>query len=132
MMNTLLAISSNDKVVNLNENDSILFNIYNLHKKPFDVDKELVWRTDSMILSVGNQYSVYYDMNKYRRDSLNNADFAFNPNYNSIRFTNDIGDLALRLQSKEDMYNMIDASSVESSQIFKNRLTNEIITKDEY
>lgn len=132
MMNTLLAISSNDKVINLNENDSILFNIYYHHKKPVEIDKELVWKTDSMILSVGNKYSVYYDMNKRKRDSLNSADLAFNPNYNSIRFTNDIGDLALRLQSKEDVYNMMDASSVESSQIYKNRLTNEIITKDEY
>lgn len=132
MMNTLLVISSNDKFVNLKENDSILFNIYYHHKKPVEIDKELVWRTDSMILSVGNQYSVYYDMNKRKRDSLNSADLAFNPNYNSIKFNSDIGDLALRLQSKEDVYNMIDASSEESSQIYKDRLANEIITKDEH
>lgn len=104
MMNMLLAISSNDKVVYLNENDSILFNIYYLHKKPFDVDKELVWRTYSMILSVGNQYSVYYDMNKYRRDSLDNANLLYNPNFRSIRFTSDVEALELRLQRQDDIY----------------------------
>lgn len=132
MMNTLLAISSNDKVVNLNENDSILLNVYYLHKKPFDVDKELVWRTDSMILSVGNQFSVYYDMNKYRRDSLDNADLLYNPNFRSIRFTSDIEALELRLQRQDDIYAIFDTSSGESAQIYKNRSAKNIITKDTY
>ena len=132
MMNMLLAISSNDKVVYLNENDSILFNIYYLHKKPFDVDKELIWRTDSMILSVGNQYSVYYDMNKYRRDSLDNANLLYNPNFRSIRFTSDVEALELRLQRQDDIYTIFDTSSGESAQIYKNRLTKNIITKDTY
>lgn len=132
MMNMLLAISSNDKVVYLNENDSILFNIYYLHKKPFDVDKELVWRTYSMILSVGNQYSVYYDMNKYRRDSLDNANLLYNPNFRSIRFTSDVEALELRLQRQDDIYTIFDTSSGESAQIYKNRLTKNIITKDTY
>lgn len=132
MMNMLLAISSNDKVVYLNENDSVLFNIYYLHKKPFDVDKELIWRTDSMILSVGNQYSVYYDMNKYRRDSLDNANLLYNPNFRSIRFTSDVEALELRLQRQDDIYTIFDTSSGESAQIYKNRLTKNIITKDTY
>lgn len=103
--------------------------IYHFSQKAIK-DKEPIFITDTMALDIGNNWSVYYDWNKARRDSLSEANFKNNPRP-KYSFYKDQELLQNRLDAKNEIGEILDQSIGESMLIFKNRKDNEVITIDE-
>lgn len=116
--------------ISLNQTDSVRFNVYYQFKRKLKNRDEVIYRTDSMVLSVGNRSSVYYDMNKQRRDSLDGAKLAYNPNYREISLIHDLEALQSRLERQVEIYDMLDGSVGESARIYKKRNERAVVTTD--
>lgn len=76
--------------------------------------------TDTMALDVGQNWSVYYDWHKHRRDSTAKAEFKRNP---PKRFSlrRDEQALQARLEARNQVIGVLDESEGESMDIFKHR-----------
>ncbi|MDO5665054.1 MAG: GLPGLI family protein [Bacteroidia bacterium] len=103
--------------------------IYQINQLASKNGKEVII-TDTMALDIGNNWSVYYDWNKIRRDSIEDTAFK-NNQHREFSFTFDEDALHTRLEAKNEVIGVIDASIGESMQIFKHRKNGDIITFDE-
>lgn len=87
--------------------------------------------TDTMALTIGQNYSVYYDWNKERNDSIQNK--ISNIPIEKIKSVNVMKDESLlqsRLERMQEPTFITDDSKGESARIYKNRSKSEIITID--
>lgn len=112
--------------------DSIMVNVFYLFKQQAYNQNEVIIRTDTMILSVGQQWSVYFDYNKEKRDSIGRVNLATNPVFRKVEVRTDQEALQSRLEHNISVYDLIDASKGESAKIFKHRPEKKITTIDEY
>ena len=124
----LLAGQSALKDDNPNEQAQIRV-IYHFSQKVIK-DKEPIFITDTMALDIGNNWSVYYDWNKARRDSLSEANFRNNPPKRvSLRFSED--ELQQRLDARNQIINTIDRSKGERARIYKYRTSGKVFLFDD-
>ncbi|CAK7051737.1 GLPGLI family protein [Petrimonas sulfuriphila] len=129
---SVMVLSSTRNFSNENRLDSILLNVLFVFKHQANKQEEVIIQTDTMVLAVGNDWSVYYDWNKKKRDSIDGANLAMNPVYRKISFRVDPEELQLKLEKKMSIYHMIDASEGESAKIYKNRSEQKIVITDDY
>lgn len=94
-------------------------------------ERELIVITDTMALTVGQNYSVYYDWNKQRNDSIYKikSDIPIEK-IKSVNVMKDESALQTQLEARQEPTFITDESKGESARIFKNRDRNEIITID--
>ncbi len=86
--------------------------------------------TDTMALDIGKEWSVYYDFNKSRRDSLKDVFWKNNP-IKQLSLSRDIDDLQQRLETKKESVRTIDKSRDERMSIFKQRNKQSIVVFDD-
>lgn len=103
--------------------------IYHFSQKAIK-DREPIIITDTMALDMGNNWSVYYDWNKARRDSLSEANFRNNPPKRvSLRFSED--ELQQRLDARNQIISTIDRSKGERARIYKYRTSGKVFIFDD-
>ncbi len=88
--------------------------------------QELVFLTDTMALDFGKNFSVYYDWNKARRDSIKDAQVNLSDIKNIRMKTNPNFDM-LEYRNEQGSYFMASYKG-ENALVYKNRRENEIIS----
>ena len=86
----------------------------------------ILFQTDTITLDFGRQFSVYYDWNKDRRDSLNRAKTK-DLNITAIHHKTSADFDMVQYQDEIGSY-FVNTNKGEDAELFKNRLKNEIIT----
>lgn len=95
-------------------------------------EKEKIMVADTMALDIAQNWSVYYDWNKERRDSLDKIKGEkLTATIKSIDVYKDRGEgLLERLESKNLKSEILNERKGENARIYKNRTNTEIITID--
>lgn len=112
--------------------DSILLNVLYLFNQRIDNKQDIKIRSDTMVLSIGNDWSIYYDWNRKKRDSISGRNLAMDPVYRNISLRVNPEELQARFDMNELVYHLADASKGESAKIFKLRSEKKIITIDDH
>lgn len=85
--------------------------------------------TDTMVLEIGKNWSVYYDYNKNKRDSIA-KNRLIKSKFKRYAFSDDFEALHKRIEAGQEIYNVLDESLGESALIYKNKSINKIVTID--
>ena len=87
---------------------------------------------DTMALDIGKTWSVYYDLFRHYKDSIDSYNFLNNSPRRMMKFSPNEEELQNRLESRQEIYNISNArKNGESALIYKNRLKKEIMTIDD-
>lgn len=87
--------------------------------------------TDTMALDVGQRWSVYYDLFRQYKDSVDSYNFLNNSPRQLFKVRSSREELDKRLESRQEIYAMRDARKTgESARIYRNRTKNEVMTID--
>lgn len=105
--------------------DSTLFRVVYKVEQQVLKDGNPFMITDTMALNVGQRWSVYYDLHKSYKDSIAKADFKMNPP-KSFSLSYDENALQERLEARIPIVGTLDASMVETMEIFKDRYNGEL------
>ena len=90
--------------------------------------QELVFLTDTMALDFGRNFSVYYDWNKVKRDSVQRGKVRALEITTIRQKTNPDFDM-VEYQEAQGIY-FVNSYKGENAELFKNRLKNEVISVD--
>ncbi|WP_352422619.1 GLPGLI family protein [Proteiniphilum sp.] len=113
------------------ELDKAFLRIIYIFDQQADKEKEQIVVTDTMALDIGQHWSVYYDWNKERRDSI--AQIEDKKTLSMIKSVNvlkDNNEILERFENRNIKPTFINDRKGESARIFKNRIQNEIVTID--
>jgi GLPGLI family protein len=87
---------------------------------------------DTMALDVGETWSVYYDLYRQYKDSIDNYNFLNNSPRELLKFSASREDLDKRLESRQEIYKIRNKrTNGESARIYKNRSNTELMTIDD-
>ena len=112
--------------------DKAFLRIIYIFDQQADKEKELIVVTDTMALDIGQHWSVYYDWNKERRDSISGEENRrLVPMLKSVNVLKDPDNEILTLFKNRNLKpSFIYDRKGEDAFIFKNRTENEIVTID--
>jgi GLPGLI family protein len=110
--------------------DKAVCNVTYLFNYKIWKDGRLVSRTDTMVLSAGSQWSVYYDLNaKSRGNKINSSDRYW---HKTVSFDGDSARVRTNLNLKMPVYCMTDYSYGEPSYLYKDRDSGRLVTIEPY
>lgn len=128
----IVSVPSSSKSENLpKELDKSLFRVLYGFSQKAEKERAPIVLTDTMALIVGQNYSVYYDWNKKRNDSIHSIKSNIPmEKIKSVNVLKDESALQSRLEANQEPTFITDASKGESARIYKDRQKNEITSID--
>lgn len=120
----LLFLSAKAQSIKETQNYAIFRIIYRAEQQAIKNGDPFVI-TDTMALDIENSYSVYYDWRLRTIDSTDNSNFL---KMKRLRFSTDKQELERRLELNMKVDETIGGRKAETAYIFKERLSNEVIT----
>ena len=120
----LLFLSAKAQSIKETQNSAIFRIIYRAEQQAIKNGDPFVI-TDTMALDIENSYSVYYDWRLRTIDSTDNSNFL---KMKRLRFSTDKQELERRLELNMKVDETIGGRKAETAYIFKERLSNEVIT----